>query len=58
MKSIADVHVISAFVAIGQIWLLGLHIGFGDRFGWGWINDRYFDCPLKVLRDWEENWLS
>jgi len=33
--------VISAFVAIGQIWLLGLHIGFGDRLGWG---------PADILR--------
>ena len=54
----ADVDAIAAFVAIRQIWLLGLHIGSGDRFGWGWINDSYFDGQLKVLRDWEKNWLS
>jgi Ser/Thr protein kinase RdoA (MazF antagonist) len=54
----ADVDAMPAFVAIRQIWLLGLHIGSGDRFGWGWINDSYFDRQLKVLRDWEENWLS
>jgi len=53
-----DVDAIAAFVAIRQIWLLGLHIGIGDRFGWGWINDDYFDRQLKVLRDWEKNWLS
>lgn len=53
-----DVDAIAAFVAIRQIWLLGLHIGSGDRFGWGWINDSYFDRQLKVLRDWEKNWLS
>ena len=52
-----DVDAIAAFVAIRQIWLLGLHIGSGDRFGWEWINDGYFDSQLKVLRDWE-NWLS
>jgi Ser/Thr protein kinase RdoA (MazF antagonist) len=33
-----DVDVIPAFVAIRQIWLVGLHIGLGDRFGWEWIN--------------------
>jgi Ser/Thr protein kinase RdoA (MazF antagonist) len=54
----ADVDAIAAFVAIRQFWLLGLHIGSGDRFGWGWINDRYFDTNLKVLRDWEQNWLN
>jgi Ser/Thr protein kinase RdoA (MazF antagonist) len=53
-----DVDAIAAFVAIRQIWLLGLHIGNGDRFGWGWINDDYFDRQFKVLRDWEKNWLS
>ena len=53
-----DVGAIPAFVAIRQIWLLGLHVNSGDRFGWGWINDGYFDNQLKVLRDWEINWLS
>ena len=53
-----DVDAIAAFVAIRQIWLLGLHIGMGDRFGWGWINDGYFDTQLRVLRDWEKTWLS
>lgn len=53
-----DVDAIAAFVAIRQIWLLGLHIGSGDRFGWAWINDSYFDSQLQVLRDWETNWLS
>jgi Ser/Thr protein kinase RdoA (MazF antagonist) len=54
----ADVDAMAAFVAIRQIWLLGLHIGSGDRFGWGWINDGYFDNQLKVLRDWEKTWLT
>jgi Ser/Thr protein kinase RdoA (MazF antagonist) len=53
-----DVDTIPAFVAIRQIWLMGLHIGIGDRFGWGWINDGYFDRQLKVLRDWEKNCLD
>ena len=53
-----DVDAIVAFVAIRQIWLIGVHIGMGDTFGWGWINDSYFDSQLKILRDWEQNWLS
>lgn len=53
-----DVEAIIPFVAIRQIWLLGLHIATRDRFGWGWINDAYFTNQLKVLRDWEQNWLS
>ena len=55
---VIDVDAIPVFVAIRQIWLTGLHIGFGDRFGWGWINDDYFDLQLKVLRDWEKNALD
>jgi hypothetical protein len=35
-----------------------LHIGTDDRFGWGLMNDDYFDRHFKVLRDWEKNWLS
>ena len=53
-----DVDAIVPFVAIRQIWLMGVHIGIGDTFGWGWINDNYFDSQLKILRDWELNWLS
>jgi Ser/Thr protein kinase RdoA (MazF antagonist) len=53
-----DIDAIPAFVAIRQVWLMGLHIGAGDRFGWGWINDGYFDRHLKVLRDWEKNALD
>jgi Ser/Thr protein kinase RdoA (MazF antagonist) len=54
----ADIEAILAFVAIRQIWLTGLHIASGDRFGWSWINDHYFDRQLQMLRDWEQNWLS
>ena len=53
-----DLDAIPAFVAIRQLWLMGLHVGLGDRFGWGWINDGYFDRQLKVLRDWEKNYLD
>jgi Ser/Thr protein kinase RdoA (MazF antagonist) len=56
--STIDVDAIPVFVAIRQIWLMGLHISLGDRFGWGWINDGYFDRQLKVLRDWEKDWLD
>jgi Ser/Thr protein kinase RdoA (MazF antagonist) len=53
-----DVDAAPVFVAIRQIWLMGLHISVGDRFGWGWINDGYFDRQLKILRDWEKDWLD
>lgn len=54
----ADVAAIPAFVAIRQIWLIGLHLELADRFGRGWLDDRYFDRHLKVLRDWEKNFLD
>lgn len=54
----ADIAAIPVFVAIRQIWLVGLHVALGDRFGWGWINDRYFDRQLKVLRQWEMDFLD
>jgi Ser/Thr protein kinase RdoA (MazF antagonist) len=53
-----DIDAIPVFAAIRQIWLIGLHIGLADRFGWGGLNDRYFDRQLKVLRDWEKNFLD
>jgi Ser/Thr protein kinase RdoA (MazF antagonist) len=56
--ALTDVDAVAAFVAVRQIWLAGLHIGMGDRFGWGWMNDGYFDRHLKMLRDWETSWLD
>lgn len=53
-----DIAAIPAFVAIRQVWLMGLHIGLADRFGWGWLNDHYFDRHVKVLRDWRKNFLD
>jgi Ser/Thr protein kinase RdoA (MazF antagonist) len=53
-----DIDAIPAFVAIREIWLLGLHIDIGNQFGWGWINDGYYDHHFKVLRDWDKNVLD
>lgn len=53
-----DIAAIPAFVAIRQIWLTGLHIGLADRFGWGWLNDHYFDRQFKVLRNWQKTFLD
>jgi len=53
-----DLAAIPAFAAIRQLWLMGLHLGLVDRFGAGWINDRYFDRHVKILRDWDERFLS
>jgi Ser/Thr protein kinase RdoA (MazF antagonist) len=57
VKSV-DIAAIPTFVAIRQIWLTGLHIGLADRFGWGWLNDRYFDRQFKVLHNWQKDFLD
>ena len=53
-----DLAAIPAFVAVRQIWLIGLHLGLADRFGANWLNERYYDRQLKILRGWEESFLS
>jgi Ser/Thr protein kinase RdoA (MazF antagonist) len=53
-----DIQATSYFVAIRHIWLLGLHTGNGQDWGFGWMNDRYFDHFLKFFREWEAEFLS
>ena len=50
-----DLAAVPLFVAIRHIWLLGLHTGNGHDWGFGWMNDRYFDRALKFLREWERD---
>jgi Ser/Thr protein kinase RdoA (MazF antagonist) len=55
----ADIAAIPVFVAVRNIWLMGLQIELADRlFGWGMIGDPYFDHHLRILRDWEANFLG
>jgi Ser/Thr protein kinase RdoA (MazF antagonist) len=49
----ADIQATPYFVAIRQIWLLGLHAGNGQDWGFGWMDDQYFDEEIKFLREWE-----
>jgi Ser/Thr protein kinase RdoA (MazF antagonist) len=53
-----DIAAIPTFVAIRQILVSGLHIGLADRFGWGLLNDRYFDHLFKGLRDCQTKFLD
>ena len=53
-----DASVIPAFVAIRQLWLMGLHVGLADRFGSAWLNDQYFDHHIGILRRWDESYLN
>ncbi|MBB3110177.1 Ser/Thr protein kinase RdoA (MazF antagonist) [Paenibacillus phyllosphaerae] len=47
----ADLQAIPVFVAIRDIWLMGLHTGNAPIWG-HWQNDAYFDRHLAFLRDW------
>ncbi|RED63307.1 phosphotransferase enzyme family protein [Cohnella lupini] len=49
-----DLKAIPLFVAIREIWLMGLHIGSSHIWGGGWQNDHYFDTNLLFLRNWCE----
>jgi Ser/Thr protein kinase RdoA (MazF antagonist) len=49
-----DLKAIPVFVAIRDIWLMGLHTG--NAHIWGcWQNDHYFNKHIKFLRDWCEH---
>lgn len=48
-----DVEMIPTFVAIREIWLMGLHTGNSQIWG-SWQNDHYFNTNLKFLREWCE----
>jgi Ser/Thr protein kinase RdoA (MazF antagonist) len=48
-----DLAAVPLFVAIRHIWLLGLHAGNGQDWGYGWQDDRYYDRALQFLRTWE-----
>jgi Ser/Thr protein kinase RdoA (MazF antagonist) len=54
----ADIKAVPYFVAIRHIWLTGLHVSGGQDWGFGWMNDRYFDRQIAFLRKWEEEHLT
>ncbi|SDX03876.1 phosphotransferase [Paenibacillus sp. CF384] len=49
-----DLKAIPVFVAIREIWLMGLHTSFGHVWG-AWQDDHYFNTNLKFLRNWCEH---
>lgn len=48
-----DLEVVPTFVAIREIWLMGLHTGNSQIWG-AWQNDHYFNTNLQFLREWCE----
>jgi hypothetical protein len=39
-----------AAIRLGRKLRMDLHLSLADRFDAGWINDRYFDRNMKLLR--------
>jgi Ser/Thr protein kinase RdoA (MazF antagonist) len=48
---------VPSFVAIREIWLMGLHASIADDFGFGYMHDAYFDDSLRFLKDWDAQML-
>jgi Ser/Thr protein kinase RdoA (MazF antagonist) len=53
-----DLKSIPLFVAIKQIWQLGLHTGNANNWGFSFLGDSYFDGAIKFLKGWEKDFLS
>jgi Ser/Thr protein kinase RdoA (MazF antagonist) len=47
-----DLQAIPLFVAVRHFWFLGVHTANWDYWGWGEVNDRFFDGELTFLREW------
>lgn len=45
----ADLALIDPYVAIREIWLLGVHIDNAPHMAYGWLNDKYIDKRLVFL---------
>jgi len=56
--STTDIQAVPYFVAIRQLWLMGLHTSNGQDWGFGWMNDRYFDQAITFFRAWETEFLT
>jgi Ser/Thr protein kinase RdoA (MazF antagonist) len=48
-----DLQATTYFIAIRHFFLVGLHTSNGHDWGFGWLNDGYFDRALKFFREWE-----
>jgi Ser/Thr protein kinase RdoA (MazF antagonist) len=46
-----DLAAVPLFVAIRQIWLVGLHAFNAPDFGYSFLNDYYFDESMSILRE-------
>ncbi|NOT84369.1 MAG: phosphotransferase [Methylococcaceae bacterium] len=49
-----DLSFVESFVAIRDIWLMGLHMGNANDLAKGWIDEAYVDERMKFLREASE----
>jgi Ser/Thr protein kinase RdoA (MazF antagonist) len=53
-----DLQAVPLFIGIRHLWLLGLHTGNGQDWGFLWMNDEYFDNAMKFFREWDSEYFS
>ena len=53
-----DLQAIPLFIGIRHLWLLGLHTSNGQDWGFGWMNDKYFDRAIKFFQDWDAEYFT
>ena len=53
-----DLQTVPLFIGIRHFFLLDIHIGGGKDWGFGWMNDRYFDKAIAFFKAWETEYLS
>lgn len=46
-----DLKLIEPYIAIRDIWLLGVHIDNAPDMSYGWLNDKYIDKRFEFLKD-------
>jgi Ser/Thr protein kinase RdoA (MazF antagonist) len=54
----ADLSMVDLFVPIRHIWLMGMHLHGGPRWGFGWLGEKYLDRHMKLLREMGTQYLD
>ena len=53
-----DLQAVPLFIGIRHFFLLDIHICGGKDWGFGWMNDKYFDKAIAFFQAWETEYLS
>ena len=52
-----DMATVPLFMGVRHFLLLGVHTSGGKDWGFGWLNDKYFDHAIEFLQAWEKEYL-